>query len=302
MYHVNADNRFPYWVCGGQQESGSACVSSRGNWGAVTERDWHTVGAEEYGYVVPDPLHPGTTFRRQDREASKSGPTRRKRSRRSIRPSKYRTVRTSRWPSITSTATVYTSARTSSSRPRTAVRTGASSAPILPARIRAFRRCSVSSKPTIRKTATTAASCTRSRPRTCTRARFGPAPTTGRCGSRVTAAPDWKNITPPGLTPWSKVSQIDASRVDDDTAFVAVNRFRLNDLRPYVYVTHDGGAHWELRTSGLPEQPVNAVRQDPEVPNLLYAATENGVVRLVRRGRAPGSRCRTIFRTPPCAI
>ena len=32
MYHVNTDNRFPYWVCGGQQESGSACVLSRGDW------------------------------------------------------------------------------------------------------------------------------------------------------------------------------------------------------------------------------------------------------------------------------
>ena len=46
---------------------------------------------------------------------------------------------------------------------------------------------------------------------------------------------------PAGLTPWSKISQIDASRVDDNTAFVAVNRFRLDDLHPYVYVTHDGG-------------------------------------------------------------
>ncbi len=62
MYHVNADNRFPYWVCGGQQESGSACVISRGDWGETTERDWHPVGAQEYGYVVPDPLHPGLFY------------------------------------------------------------------------------------------------------------------------------------------------------------------------------------------------------------------------------------------------
>ena len=62
MYHVNTDNRFPYRVCGGQQESGSACVLSRGDWGEITERDWETVGAEEYGYVVPDPLHPGVFF------------------------------------------------------------------------------------------------------------------------------------------------------------------------------------------------------------------------------------------------
>jgi hypothetical protein len=87
----------------------------------------------------------------------------------------------------------------------------------------------------------------------------------------------WTNVTPPGLTPWSKVAQIDASRFDDDTAFVAVNRFRLDDLRPYVYVTHDGGRTWKLSVSGLPDQPVNAVRQDPVVQALLYAATENGV-------------------------
>ena len=87
----------------------------------------------------------------------------------------------------------------------------------------------------------------------------------------------WRNVTPPAMTPWSKVAQIDASRVDDDTAFVAVNRFRLDDLRPYVYVTHDGGAHWQLAVTGLPNEPVNAVRQDPQEPRLLYAATENGV-------------------------
>ena len=61
------------------------------------------------------------------------------------------------------------------------------------------------------------------------------------------------------------------------TAFVAVNRFRLDDLRPYVYITHDGGATWQLAVNGLPNQPVNAVRQDPVEPRLLYAATENGV-------------------------
>ena len=57
MYHVNADNAFPYRVCGGQQESGSACVASRGNDGMITFREWHPVGVEEYGYAVPDPLN-----------------------------------------------------------------------------------------------------------------------------------------------------------------------------------------------------------------------------------------------------
>ena len=73
-------------------------------------------------------------------------------------------------------------------------------------------------------------------------ARFGPEPTTVWYGSLAMTGAHWKNVTPPALTPWSKIAQIDASRFDDDTAFVAVNRFRLDDLRPYVYVTHDGGA------------------------------------------------------------
>ncbi len=58
LYHVSTDDRFPYWVYGGQQESGSAGVASRGDDGAITARDWHPVAAEEYGYVAPDPKDP----------------------------------------------------------------------------------------------------------------------------------------------------------------------------------------------------------------------------------------------------
>ena len=62
FYHVITDNQFPYWVYGGQQESGSAGVASRGNDGQITSRDWHTVGVEEYGYVAPDPLNPDLIY------------------------------------------------------------------------------------------------------------------------------------------------------------------------------------------------------------------------------------------------
>ena len=65
LYHVNADNAFPYRLCSGQQESGSVCIASRGNDGEITFRDWHPVGAEEYGYVVPDPVESGHRGRRQ---------------------------------------------------------------------------------------------------------------------------------------------------------------------------------------------------------------------------------------------
>jgi hypothetical protein len=62
FYHVSTDNAFPYRVCGGQQDSGSACVASRGDQGQITFRDWSPVGVEEYGYVAPDPLDPDIVY------------------------------------------------------------------------------------------------------------------------------------------------------------------------------------------------------------------------------------------------
>src|SRR6202008_3322522 len=62
LYHAIADNSFPYRVCAGQQESGSVCILSRGNDGAITFRDWHPIGVIEYGYVAPDPLDPDIVY------------------------------------------------------------------------------------------------------------------------------------------------------------------------------------------------------------------------------------------------
>src|SRR6266542_615506 len=88
----------------------------------------------------------------------------------------------------------------------------------------------------------------------------------------------WKDVTPAALTPWSKVSLLTASHFDDETAYAAVNRFRLDDLRPHIYRTHDGGRTWTEITRGIPEnEVVNAVREDPVRKGMLYAGSERAV-------------------------
>jgi hypothetical protein len=88
----------------------------------------------------------------------------------------------------------------------------------------------------------------------------------------------WADVTPPALTAWSKVSVIDAGRFDDATAYAAINRIRLDDQKPHIYRTHDGGKTWKLIVRGLPDNaPVNTVREDPVRKGLLFAGTERAV-------------------------
>ena len=86
----------------------------------------------------------------------------------------------------------------------------------------------------------------------------------------------WENVTPLALTAWSKVGIIDASHFDGETAYAAIDRHRLDDSKPYIYRTHDGGKSWQLVVSGLGET-VNVVREDPVRRGMLYAGTERGI-------------------------
>jgi photosystem II stability/assembly factor-like uncharacterized protein len=277
MFHVNADRRFPYWVCGGQQESGSACVRSRGDWGETTERDWHPAGAQEYGYVVPDPLHPGVFFGgKVEKFDERTGQTQEV-SPIALPSKQYRTVRTEplafdpcdEHRLYFGSNVVFTTTDGGQSwrqispdlrRPH----------PGVPAVLGSFE----SDDPQHGAHRGVVYALAPSRVHSGT---IWAGTDDGSIWMTRDRGRHWKNVTPPALTPWSKIAQIDASPFDDETAFVAVNRFRLDDLRPYVYVTRDAGTTWHLAVNGLPNQPVNAVRQDPVEPHLLYAATENGV-------------------------
>ncbi|GAC1432353.1 MAG: hypothetical protein NVS1B11_10920 [Terriglobales bacterium] len=278
LYHVAVTNTFPYRVCGGQQESGSVCISSRGNDGEINFRDWHPVGVIEYGYVAPDPMDPDIVFGAGRNEVSKfhwsTGQVE------NVTPiplrGKYRTERTE--PIVISPVdpkTLYASANVifktldrgqtwetispDLSRPDPGV--PASVGNLKNLKVEQQRGAVYALAPSFKDINTLWAGTD-----------------DGFIWLTRNAGKKWDNITPPQLTPWSKVTQISASHFDDDTAYASVSRFRLDDLHPYIYRTHDSGKTWQLINSGLPnDAPVNTVREDPVAKNLLFAGTENGV-------------------------
>ncbi len=279
LYHVAATNTFPYQVCAGQQESGSVCISSRGNDGEITFREWHPVAVIEYGYVAPDPLHPETVYGAGRSEVSKydmvTGQVQ------SITPipvrsPAYRADRTEpilfspidqhdlfyaanvlfetkdygkTWQAISPDLTREHSGQPSSLKP-------------LSEEDAAKRRGAIYSVAASFKSIDTLWAGTDD----------------GLVWVTRDHGKNWKNITPPEMTPWSKVTQISASHFNDTAAYVSVSRLRIDDLHPYIFRTRDGGATWKSITSGLPDgSPVDTMREDPMRKGLLFAGTETAV-------------------------
>jgi photosystem II stability/assembly factor-like uncharacterized protein len=278
FYHVTTDNAFPYRVCSGQQESGSACVQSRGDHGQITFREWSPVGVTEYGYVAPDPLDPDivyggrvTRFDRRTGQVQDVSP-------RPLRDGGYRIIRT--MPILFSPVDPHTLYFSSNVLWKT-TNGGQSWDQISPDLSRETWEV----------------------PENVGKYRGTAAARVFRRGVIYTIAPSyvdidviwvgtddglihvtrdggatWTDVTPPELGPWAKVSLMDASHTDVNTAYAAINTLRLDDLRPHIYRTRDGGATWTHITNGIPDGGnVNVVREDPERPGLLFAGTEQTV-------------------------
>ena len=278
FYHVSTDNQFPYWVYGGQQESGSAGVASRGDYGAITWRDWRTVGAEEYGYVAADPLDPNiiiggklTRFDKRTGQVQNIAPE-------PVRRGSYRFLRTA--PVLFSPVDPHVLYYAGNVLFKTT--TGGKSWQVIspdlsreknsvPPSIGIYRDPSMESMPRRGVIYTVAPS-------------FKNVNTiwAGTDDGLIHLTRDggrkWTNVTPPELTSWSKVSLMEASHYDDETAYAAINRFRLDDLRPHIYRTHDSGKTWKRIVNGISaNEVVNAVREDPKRKGMLYASTERSV-------------------------
>jgi hypothetical protein len=89
---------------------------------------------------------------------------------------------------------------------------------------------------------------------------------------------NWNNATPPQLKPWWKVSILDASHFDGQTAYAAINTLRVDDMRPHLFRTHDNGKTWSEINNGIPDgAPTDVIREDPKRKGLLFAGTETQV-------------------------
>ncbi|HET7459315.1 MAG TPA: hypothetical protein VFJ74_16815 [Gemmatimonadaceae bacterium] len=282
FYHVAADNAFPYRVYGGQQESGSVGIASRGDDGAVTFREWHPVGVEEYGYAAPDPLDPNivyggklTRFDWRTKEVRNVAP-------RALRDSGYRVVRTQ--PVVFSPADphqlLFASNVVWSTRDGGRHWTQISpdltrpAPPPVPANLGAFAALDPE-KGQHRGVVYALAPSPRDARRIWAGTDDGLIHVTSDGGAH------WRDVTPSALRerPWSKVSILEASHFDTATAYAAINTFRLDDLRPHVYRTRDGGRTWTEIVQGIAADGgvVNVVREDPARRGLLYAGSEREV-------------------------
>lgn len=278
FYHVITDNRFPYWVYGGQQESGSAAVASRGDYGAITWRDWRTVGVEEYGYVAPDPLNPNTIYGGKMTRYDWATGQVQNIAPEVVRSGKYRFLRTAPVifspvdPRILYFAGNVLFKTTNGGRNWDVISPDLSRDKWdVPENIGVYRSAEMATMPRRGVIYTVAPS-----PKNVDTIWAGT--DDGLIHLTRDGGKTWKNITPPDLKSWAKVSLLDASHFDDDTAYAAINTFRLDDLRPHIYRTHDGGRTWKRIVNGIPDGGiVNVVREDPLRKGLLYAGTEQAV-------------------------
>ena len=278
FYHVITDNEYPYWVYGGQQESGSAGVASRGDTGAIIAKDWRTVGLEEYGYAAPDPLNPNyiyggklTRFDKRTGQVQNIMPE-------AVRTGKYRFLRTA--PVIFSPVDPKTLFFAGNVLFKTT--TGGQSWEIIspdlsrekwevPSNVGIYATKEMETMPRRGVIYTVAPSYKDVKT-------IWAGTDDGLIHVTRNGGLNWQNVTPPELKSWAKVSLIDAGRFDANTAYAAINTFRLDDLRPHILRTHDGGETWKEIVNGLPNGGiVNSVREDSQRKGLLFCGTEQAV-------------------------
>ncbi len=292
FYHVVTDDGFPYSAYGAQQDSGAAIATSRSKYGTVSQQDFRPVDVGgENGTLAPDPRRLGLVY---GDSSGQGGPT------------VTREVPATGWeqnvdPVITRPGTIWRNTWTLPLAFSPADRTS-----LYFAHQNVFRSrdggetWKVISPDLSRNNEGTPANLDAATLADDNGVRrhgvvYALAPSPRRAGTVWAGTDDgyvwitrdattgsaqarWRNVTPHALTSWSKVGIIEASHFDANAAYVAVDRHRLDDYRPYIYRTRDGGTTWDAIENGIPNGSfVNAVREDPKRRGLLFAGTERGI-------------------------
>ncbi|MBV9692258.1 MAG: hypothetical protein JO261_01025, partial [Alphaproteobacteria bacterium] len=288
FYHLAADNRYPYWIYSGQQDSGTVAIASRSDYGQLTYRDWHSVGGDERDYDIPDPTDPMIVYGsglggRVSKWNGRTG----------------QSADVTPWPEENygkrPTTTKY---RYMWMTPLEASRAGPP-ALYLGAQV-LFRSQDQGQDWQIVSGDLTgkgegAKNCDGDMAVADAKAcgygvisAIAPSP---RHGDEIWVGTDdgliqltrdggahWDAITPPTLPQWSKIASLDISSETDGMAYAAIDCHRLDDFQPHVLRTKDYGHSWQEIDSGLPRDHfVDVVRADPVQDNLLYAGTDEGV-------------------------
>jgi photosystem II stability/assembly factor-like uncharacterized protein len=288
FYRLATDNRFPYWIYSGQQDSGTVAIASRSDYGQITFRDWHPVGGDERDGDVPDPANPDIVY-----GAGLGG-----------RLSKW-FAPTGQVQNVTPWPVSSYGERPGTARYRYSWITPLAISPRPPHPIFMAAQVLFQSSdggqswktisPDLTGAIAGAKGCEGDVPvERATACGFGVifaiAPSAaadglvwigtdnGRVQVTRNGGTSWADVTPPGMRDWTKVNIIDASSTDPATAYVAADRHRLDDFHPLAWRTHDFGKTWTEIGHGLPDGAwVGVVREDPKRRGLLFAGTSRGI-------------------------
>jgi photosystem II stability/assembly factor-like uncharacterized protein len=281
FYTAITDNGAPYRVYGSQQDNTSVSIASRTSGAGITESDWHPVAGGESGYLAPTPSNPpvvfgGSFFGLMTRYDERTGETRNVtiwpdyNGGRTAADVKYRFQWT--YPIIVSPHdgnTVYAGAQVVF-RSTNGGQSWETISPDLTRNDKAKQRGSRLEE--YYSTIFTMAESPREKGVIWTGSDDGLVHVT-RNGGR-----DWQNVTPPSLQPYTRVNIVEASPHDAGTAYLAVNRYQLDDFRPAIFKTADYGKSWQAIAAGIAARSfVRTVREDPARKDLLFAGTETGV-------------------------
>ena len=288
FYHIAADNRFPYWIYGGQQDSGTVGIASRSDYGQITFRDWHPVGGDERDYDIPDPSDPmivygsglgGHVSKWDGRTGQVADVTPWPEDDYGKRPTltKYRYMwMTPLVGSATGKPALYLGAQVLF-RTEDQAKTWQVISGDLTGKVAGAKNCN--------------GDVTLAEAKDCGYGVISAIAPSPRHDDEIWVGTDdgliqltrdggahWQNVTPPDIPLWGKVRSIDVSALQDGVAYVAIDTHRIDVFQPMLLKTRDYGKTWQRIDAGLPPDHLTSVlRADPVKQGLLYAGTDAGV-------------------------